>query len=515
MKKIFAFLLTLSLLMIAGVVFAEANQQSGLYTYVINDDHTATITGYNWEGWFIKKEEEKTFTSMLGGKTTEIVTVSYPGTDIEVPSELDGYPVTTIAAEAFRYPDNWERVKGSERVALNLPDTLVSIGEYAFWNAPIKTIHISQNLQFVGSGAFVTMQKTGDDRSWTTTFVLRKEHPYLAVIDNALYNKAEKMLLVFGGNDTNVLTIPEGILAIGNEAFFGEHTKNKIETSKEILAEDVLHVYLPTTLTHIGDYAFESSACVVHNIDQTQLTSIGDCAFMNACVAFNPKEETKIPGSVGETRYCSFPITLEKIGAYCFANIRRVEILARTTSASTSALGSFTRKYYFDDYIIIPSKAPITEIPSYAFYQSDLHFDIQAPITTIGDYAFSEIFQHSSPFTDYRRMNVSYLKNIGESTCWGKFLTSLDKLPAGVTTIPYGYKWKGEEIPDNITMIESATFGKVTDFKLWPGLVEIAVDAFEKGSTFIVEEGTYSEAWVQQNGFEYIYEGSNSLDWLN
>lgn len=112
-------------------------------------------------------------------------------------------------------------------------------------------------------------------------------------------------------------------------------------------------------------------------------------------------------------------------------------------------------------------------------------------------------------------MNVSYLTNIGESNYWGKFLTSLDKLPAGVTTIPYGYKWKGEEIPDNITRIESATFGKVTDFKLWPGLVEIAVDAFEKDSTFIVEEGTYAEAWVQQNGFEYIYEGSNSLDWLN
>ena len=55
----------------------------------------------------------------------------------------------------------------------------------------------------------------------------------------------------------------------------------------------------------------------------------------------------------------------------------------------------------------------------------------------------------------------------------------------------------------------------VVDYYLPSTVKIIAVDAFPKGSTFIVDADSYAELWCSENGFGYSIEGQDNLDWLN
>ena len=84
-----------------------------------------------------------------------------------------------------------------------------------------------------------------------------------------------------------------------------------------------------------------------------------------------------------------------------------------------------------------------------------------------------------------------------------------------LTTIPAGFELT-VPLPDTVTAISSYAFNSVvTDYQLSSSLTNIAVDAFPKGSTFVVDEGSYAELWCSENGFGYSIEGQDNLDWLN
>ena len=84
-----------------------------------------------------------------------------------------------------------------------------------------------------------------------------------------------------------------------------------------------------------------------------------------------------------------------------------------------------------------------------------------------------------------------------------------------LATIPAGFELT-VPLPDTVTAISSYAFNSVvTDYRLSSSLTNIAVDAFPKGSTFVVDEGSYAELWCGENGFGYSIEGQDNLDWLN
>ena len=74
-------------------------------------------------------------------------------------------------------------------------------------------------------------------------------------------------------------------------------------------------------------------------------------------------------------------------------------------------------------------------------------------------------------------------------------------------------------LPETVTSIASQAYTDVRyDFVLGSWITFIAPDAFTKGSTFIVENGTYAEQWCIENGFRYAYDygnGEADLDWLS
>ena len=124
MKKLISVLLTLA--MIFGVMFAMGvpgyAETSGDYTYTVSNGE-ATITAYSG---------------------TE--------TDVVIPAELDGYPVKTIATQAFRYNKTIVSIYISDNVttiesyafrdctalqSVRLPETLTKLNTYTFYGCKV------------------------------------------------------------------------------------------------------------------------------------------------------------------------------------------------------------------------------------------------------------------------------------------------------------------------------------------------------------------------------------------
>lgn len=118
MKQFFAFLLC-ALLVVSGVLpaFAADNAASGDWRYTVSGSE-ATVTGYQGSD-----------------------------SDVEVPSELGGHPVTAVGTAAF-YRSDIQMV--------SIPSTVRTIGWWAFYGASaLREVRLSDGLQTVGFGAFL------------------------------------------------------------------------------------------------------------------------------------------------------------------------------------------------------------------------------------------------------------------------------------------------------------------------------------------------------------------------
>ena len=115
MKKLIATLLTIACVMTIFSIFAfaETARSSGDFTYEVKGNGTATITGYSGEQ-----------------------------TDIILPNMIDGYTITSIGDLAFYSEDSQ-----SDAISVTIPDSVVSIGEKAFWNRNVRSINLPDGLE--------------------------------------------------------------------------------------------------------------------------------------------------------------------------------------------------------------------------------------------------------------------------------------------------------------------------------------------------------------------------------
>ncbi len=138
-----------------------------------------------------------------------------------------------------------------------------------------------------------------------------------------------------------------------------------------------------------------------------------------------------------------------------------------------------------------------------------------APLTQIGDEVFTRTWGDMRKRFLIKTQNCA---NIGSGNDGlGVIMTDVSDFSPLLTTIPSGLNPQVNALPDTVTAIESGAFTeKKSDFRLSKYLKDIAVDAFPKGSTFIVDAGSYAELWCSENGFGYSIEGQeDDLSWLN
>lgn len=138
---------------------------------------------------------------------------------LEIPSQIEGCPVTKISSQAFEGEENL--------VAVTIPDSVVSIQDNAFSNCTnLTSVTMGSALKSLGSGAF---ENTPWYEGLTDEFVvldnglLIKHNPQGAVETLTIPGTVKYIGDYFFSEEGGIknLTISEGVIGIGNRAFYG------------------------------------------------------------------------------------------------------------------------------------------------------------------------------------------------------------------------------------------------------------------------------------------------------
>lgn len=237
-RKALIILLTLLFALTTAALVTACEKEGGL-TYSLSNGEQ-TITGYY-------------------GKIT----------DIEIPEEWEGYPVTAIGNAAFFDCNSLKSIK--------IPDGVTSIGYNSFNRCSrLESVTVGKNLEFIGDKVFQ------DCTSLKTVYWNAIKCTDRGILSNyPVFNGCSDLTTVIFGNEVqNIpaymfsnftplksIEVPDSVTSIGYRAFegctglesitFGE---NSLLTSIDDVAfyncTGLKSIVLPDSITSIGSYAF-------------------------------------------------------------------------------------------------------------------------------------------------------------------------------------------------------------------------------------------------------------------
>ena len=225
---------------------------SGDYYYVIQEDGTAAIVGFN------------TTTGHSGISGT-----------LEFPAELDGLSVTKI---------NYLGLKGDAEEVI-VPEGVTILADYAFYHwSNLESISLPSTLTDVGDGALYLTK--------CSSIHITEGNNALEEIGGILINRKDGKLVYAPVSLEGSIAVPDGVQTIGASAFSG--------------CSRITEIKLPETLTAIRDYAFSGCFGIREPlVIPAGVSEFGDGVFQNAMTIL--KQDTD-----GKSYYDSIPLILEE-----------------------------------------------------------------------------------------------------------------------------------------------------------------------------------------------------------
>lgn len=457
--------------------------ESGDYEYEILDDGTAEITKYN-------------------GEDTELV----------IPSEIDGYKVTSIGYYAFYKKDC---------TSLTIPDSVTNIGYYAFGSCKgLTSITIPDSVTDIGYYAFgacsnISEIKISDnitsmgEEAFSGTAWYKNQPDGTVYIDNILYKFKGSML------ENTSLEINEGTKIISNGAFRRY--------------ENLTDITIPDTVTNIGAVAFQECTGLTNVTIPDSVTNIGEYAFDNC----NSLTNVTIPDGIitindGTFYNCSsltevtIPDSVTNIGEYAFRSCTSLSILTIPNSVTSIDSSAFYETdwlnnqpdglLYIND-VLYAYKGDLTEkttinikegtksITDRAFINclNLLGVIIPNSVTNIGEYAFG----NCKNLTEITIPNS--VTSIGNYAFYNCLNLSDVTISDGVEEIgSYVFEncknLKSVIIPLSVVNINDKAFGYNSYENGDYGITYKKVDDF----TIYGYSGTAAEDYAKENGFEFV-----------
>ncbi|MCR5793822.1 MAG: leucine-rich repeat protein [Solobacterium sp.] len=368
---------------------------------------------------------------------SEITISKYIGTDTEVsiPSEIDGVPVTRINDSAFQDCSNI--------TSIIVPDTVIKIGEYAFKGcSSLSFIMIPASVTSFG---FKTFEGCSNLKT-AGTFGSGANYQFgwTNIIPSHAFS---------GCSELSSLTIPEEITDIRYEAFYG---CSSLKTAGPIGSNAN---YQFGWTTSIPVYAFCSCTGLVSAVIPDGITSIGKRAFFDC----NNLVSVDIPDSVSS------------IGEKAFSGCGSLTDIILPNGIDSISGGLFSSCKSLTT-ITIPDSVTSIELGAFGGCSSLAHLVIPSQITSIGSEsiiggAFSgcDSLRTAGPIGSNSDLEFGWTESIPDNAFSGCGLTSII-IPETITSIG-GYAFYNCRnlvditIPDGITSLNEGVFHNCTSLK--------------------------------------------------
>ena len=513
--KRFLSILLLALLMLSLVcppALAEEAEPETIrvtddYAYVLKEDGTAEITQYT-------------------GKDKKL----------KIPSQLEGYTVTSFRDRAFYDQRQLTQVEVPDTVksmgyesfgwcvaltSITLPEGLETMGTNMFWYcSKLTKVNIPDSVQKLGEGVFA-----GCDALKAIT--LSPEHPLLAMVDGVLFNTVDSTLLWYPvSRKGKAYTVPDDTKRIGSDAF----THVKLES-----------VVLPESMEELADSAF--SACgslktiYIPSKVEKLIGAINSCDSLES-IAISEKNESlvSVDGVLFEkatNTLLLYPVA-KKDKTYTIPE--GTEVLAKVAFDSAK----FTEIVIPESVRIIGSNAfrfcdrlKTIEIPEGVEQIDSFAFQYCTALTTISLPATLKTVD-TNPFLSCEKLaEIVIAEDHPVFTLVNGCLVQREDMT--LISYPMGLKEKTLEFPPEIRKIGTEAFCRckgIQEVAFAEGLVEIGESAFHgctglkrvvlpaslveidqmafdldklQNTVFVVVRGSFAEEFCTENGLHFVY----------
>ena len=275
-----------------GEQASEATVVTNSVTYYAKWRGTATVDDYTYTYSVLNGQAE------IGSSNTRKAVSPEPTGHVAVPSSLGGFPVVGIGKYAFYNCYELEGVTIPEGVTaigkyafdvcsklegVTIPEGVAAIGEGAFSNCPkLDSVTIPESVTAIGQYAFQWCDGLKSVHISNLTAWCQIKFDYYA---NPLRQAHE---LYLNGERVTKLIFPEGLKAVGTEAFAGCSglTEVTIPDGVTIIGNrafsgcsGLTEVTIPNGVTAIGNAAFSGCSGLTEVTLPNGVTTIGDSAF--------------------------------------------------------------------------------------------------------------------------------------------------------------------------------------------------------------------------------------------
>jgi hypothetical protein len=209
--------------------------------------------GYNEKGLYFEWREDIGY-SVSRGTSTDAVVV--------IPSTYNNLPVTWIRDRGF---DSYEDMK-----SITIPNSVTSIGDYAFWGCiSLTSITIPNSVTSISNGAFT---------SCTSLTSIAIPNSVTSIGDYAFFYCIS----------LTSITIPNSVMSIGGTAFYGCESLKSITLQNGLTSIgetafarcfSLTSITIPNTVTSIGHNAFDDCSSLTSITISNAVTSISNSTF--------------------------------------------------------------------------------------------------------------------------------------------------------------------------------------------------------------------------------------------
>ena len=438
---------------LSNVIIHEGVTTIGIYAFYSNFLNDIDIPdSVNSIGYAVlnqnKLSDEKAFIYKRNsdGSVDKTIIISYGGNN---PNVIIPDGVTTISLGAFvgvpLITSGFTPISNFKIESVYMPDSVTSLGFFAFYKNNISSITFSKKLTSIGDNC-LNNNKLSD-----------------VTIPNSVTSIGASAFL---SNNLTSISIPDSVTSIGSSAF----SSNKLTS-----------ISIPDSVTSIGNSAFSDN-----NVE-------GDNAFIYARNSDGSVDRTTINSYAGSNKKVVIPDGVVTIGPSSFlgSGIKEVTIPDSVTSIGNSAFSSneltsisipdsvttIERMAFYDNKLVsinIPSK--LTKIDELVFALNRLtDIDIPSFVTSIGASAFNANLLSDDKAIIYARNSDGSIDKTKIVSYGGSNRNVI--VPSGVTTIDryafYIDKLKSITLPEGLENInDSALSGSLFETITIPSSVK-------------------------------------------